>query len=159
MYTMVIFWLTLFPFLSLFNPPYMYQGNAPHLPKILQACYRLKNNMCPSITGSPFCVPENMVSQLHFNKIYVLKKKKKNATDNICVSLQITCWNPIPNIRVLRCRGLGRWFSPEGGAPWTGWVPLEEEKQGLHLLSVVWEHKRTAVCKPARAPAPHPGSA
>lgn len=74
---MVIFWLTLFPFLSLFNPPYMYQGNAPHLPKILQACYRLKNNMCPSITGSPFCVPENMVSQLHFNKIYVLKKKKR----------------------------------------------------------------------------------
>lgn len=76
MYTMVIFWLTLFPFLSLFNPPYKYLGNAPHLPKILQACYRLRNNMCQSITESPFCVPENMVSQLHFNKIYVLKKKE-----------------------------------------------------------------------------------
>ena len=59
------------------------------------------------------------------------------------VSRQTTCWNPIPNMRVLRCRGLGRWLGPESGAPWMGWVPLEEGPEGLHLLSVVWEHKRT----------------
>ena len=86
MSTMVIFWLTLFPFLSLFNPPYKYQGNATHLPKILQECYRLKNNMCQSITESPFSAPENTVSQLHFNKIYVLREKKR-MLQTICVLL------------------------------------------------------------------------
>ena len=52
------------------------------------------------------------------------------------VSRQTTCWNPIPNMRVLRCRGLGRWLGPESGAPWMGWVPLEEGPEGLHLCRV-----------------------
>lgn len=45
MNTMAIFWLILLPFLSLFNPPYKFQGNTTHMPKILQECYRLESNI------------------------------------------------------------------------------------------------------------------
>ena len=100
---------------------------------------------------------KSLCDQIHFRNI---------ASNKMFVSLHwqtFVCRSLIPSVLVLGGRAFGRWLGLKGEASRMGVGPSKERRETacspLSLLSVMWGHKKTAICKPGSGSSPDTRSA